>query len=364
MAANGRNTAAGGLWRACATLLYTTGMLKVLRRWTNRLEMSRPGGHGFPSVRRHRSGKVQILSYHRVAPEPDEFLPPMPLAVFERQMEFLARACNVLGLEQAIEGLRSGDVPDNAVAVTFDDGYRDNLVHALPVLNALSLPATVFLVTGCIGTGKLIWHDRVVRAFHATPVRELPGFGPDGATSPLTGADNRRRARQSVLRYLKTLDVARREAEIARLTELLEVTDITVREGLMLDWDEVREMRAAGVSVGAHTVSHPILSRIPDEQAREEIEGSKREIERQLGEAVHGFAYPNGARRDFTPAIKRMLAEAGYEYALTTILGANAAPSATTLDLLELKRLNIEEDHVPAFAAKLDLLRLNSAPTR
>lgn len=358
MTPSARQTLKSRLWRYCSVLAYHTGLLRLLRRWTNRFELRQDAAASrAPQVKRHRTGKLQILSFHRVAPEEDEFISPMPLEIFERQMQFLAKNCNVIELEQAAEGFEYGDLPDNAVVITFDDGYRDNYLHALPVLSSLSLPATVFLVTGVIGTGKLIWHDRVFRAFNLTGCVSLREFGAGNANLTLNGKSQRDEAQESTLRYLKSLDVDRRNAEIEVLLGRLEVDDTDDTAGLMLNWNEVREMHRAGISFGAHTVSHPVLSRIADEFARSEIRDSKQAIERELQCTVRAFAYPNGSRMDFTAATKRILRESGFRCALTTIFGTNAREPGCDPGLLELKRISIPEAHVAVFAAKLDMYR-------
>ena len=117
-----------------------------------------------------------ILSYHRVNDEGDPFFPSLSTEVFERQMAFVARAYVVLTVEELVERMRRRAVPRNALAITFDDGYRDNLTHAAPILARLGLPATVFLVTGAIATGEPLWFDRLAAAFKqaVTPAWRAP----------------------------------------------------------------------------------------------------------------------------------------------------------------------------------------------
>lgn len=116
-------------------------------------------------------------------------------------------------------------------------------------------------------------------------------------------------------------------------------------------------MNARGVSVGAHTVSHPILSRVSPEQARREIAESKRTIEGELGCPVRNFAYPNGARVDFDDTTKTILSECGFDCALTTIFGTNDDDSTDRPDMLELKRMDLVDGRLPLFATKLNVYR-------
>ena len=153
--------------RTAATWMYRSGAVQILKRLGER----------------RRAGSLHILVYHRVNDERDAFFGGLPVAVFTSQMEFVARHFTVRPLEAALEALRRGETDDNIVAVTFDDGYMDNFTHALPVLLRLGIPATFFLTTDAIGTGRVVWHDRVFAAFRETKVGELRAFGPLAAFS-------------------------------------------------------------------------------------------------------------------------------------------------------------------------------------
>src|SRR5574341_604156 len=93
----------------------------------------------------------QVLTYHRVNDDGDPFFAAVPTAVFEREIAYIARTYQVLTVEELADRTRRGDLPRNALAITFDDGYRDNFTHAAPILARYGLPATVFLATGFIG---------------------------------------------------------------------------------------------------------------------------------------------------------------------------------------------------------------------
>ena len=334
-------------------LLHRVGLFGPLNWVANRYVRAERA----PFLRRRRVRNVQILVYHRVTREPDSYLPPMPLSTFERQMEILSRRFRVIGLDEAIDAIESGSVPDNAVVVTFDDGYRDNFDVAWPVLAALSMPATVYLTTGVIGTDAMLWHDRVFHLFHETAATRLAGFGSDGETLPLTGDENKERSLYGTLPYFRSLPPEEREEAIGRLAKRLGVEDAAPRTRLMLSWDEVKQMHRGGVSFGAHTVSHTILSRLPVDRARWEIIESKREIERRIGAPVTTFAYPNGRAGDFDTSTKVVLREAGFDGAVTTIFGANPGPRSEW-DPFEIRRGGPDSFEPALFAAKMNLLKL------
>ena len=140
-----------------------------------------------------RPGAFQILTYHRVNDDRDPFFPAIPTRIFEQHMTYIARAYRVLTVEDLVESLGRGDVPRGAIAITFDDGYRDTLTHAAPILARLGLPATVFVATGFIGTGEIPWVDRVALALKLTRARWIVtplggGAQPCGACRAPAGA--------------------------------------------------------------------------------------------------------------------------------------------------------------------------------
>src|SRR5262249_1535022 len=137
--------------------LYYSSAVRLLKAWGNGWELSTNGDR--PWIRRRRSGTVTILVYHRVNDERDPFFPATPIRAFTQQREYVAGQFGVSRLEDAAEAIVQERVPAAAVVVTFDDGYMDNYVNAFPVLKRLGIPATIFLATDAIGTGRVLWHD-------------------------------------------------------------------------------------------------------------------------------------------------------------------------------------------------------------
>jgi peptidoglycan/xylan/chitin deacetylase (PgdA/CDA1 family) len=336
-------------------------------------------------IRRRKSPPFLVLIYHRVHPRPSPFMiDAVPPARFERQMRHLARAYRPLPLEELAARSRDGTVPRGAVAVTFDDGYADVEAHALPILERYGIPSTVFLVTGCVGTGRIPWHDEVLLAFQGTHRKEIrlpvasgaPGTAPEtkpergprperdpkrvyGGPSPplpLSTEAERSRAAFLALALLKPLPEAERLAAVDALREELGGVDPAAAAGLMLDWDRVRAMRRAGVRFGAHTVTHPILSRTTPERARDEVMQSKRAIEEALGEEVSLFAYPNGRPGDFTEETVSLLRAGGFRAAVTTSFGANESGG----DPFRFRRGTPWETDANRFALKLAYYRLRA----
>jgi peptidoglycan/xylan/chitin deacetylase (PgdA/CDA1 family) len=293
-----------------------------------------------------------VLNYHRVNDDNDPFFPSLPTAVFERHMAYLARSYRVLTVEELVERLQHGRVPRNALAITFDDGYRDNLTHAGPILARHGLPATVFLTTGLIGTSEISWFDRITMAFKSTAVPSINM--PWGDRLELRNATERLAAVEKTLAYFKRLTEDGFERRLDALLTELAIDDQRWGKGLMLDWDDVQALTGLGFSIGAHTIHHPILSRVSLERARREITGSRAVIASACGVSPRAFAYPNGRPEDYTEAVQRLVREAGFTCALTTRFGLNTRHTP----VYELRRGGPWEHDVATFAFKLSLYRL------
>ncbi len=236
----------------------------------------------FTSIYQTLSPSLRILMYHRVVELSRYDQLAVTPARFDDQMAYLAQHARVISLAQAVTELRSGQVLKPGVVITFDDGYRDNLVHALPILQKYRLPATIFVTsTFCEQSQR---HPRY---------RDESGQ-------------------------------------------------------LHLNWDETRELaRAAGITIGSHTQTHPFLSRLGAEQALAEIAGSRDDIAAQLQQPVEFFCYPSG---DFSARELALVAEAGYSAAVTVAPGTNRDLSQP----FELYRTEItdKDDHL-SFKLKL-----------
>jgi len=299
-----------------------------------------------------RSAAFPILTYHRVNDDGDPFFSALPTAVFERQMRHVARNYRVLPLEDLVERLQRGGLPRNTLAITFDDGYRDNLTHAAPILSRLGLPATIFLATGFIGTAEVPWFDRLAHGLKKSTMDVVRT--PWGDELALSGLPARMRAMERTLEHFKRVPDEERHRGLDELLTALGVTDQRIFKNLMLSWDDVHAVRGLGFSIGAHTVNHPILSRVTPQRAWTEILGSRTMIESACGAAPRAFAYPNGGTEDYTETVKRLVREAGFTCAVTTRFGLNTSNT----NPWELRRGGPWEHHLPTFALKLAWYRL------
>ncbi|HBG07890.1 MAG: hypothetical protein A2075_18965 [Geobacteraceae bacterium GWC2_58_44] len=279
-----------------------------------------------------RQNAVQILMFHQVNPVENAVGLSVTPELFEKLVIFLKSRYELISLQQAVERLASHDQPTGCV-LTFDDGFRDNYDHAFPILKKHGIPATIFATVDALDSGVSGWDlfDQAVMEGEHESV-DLTRFG----LGKLSAGKHERQSLVAELhRILKALpDAAKRE-----------IVDHVIAEHnpnnfcrTMLTWSEAREMADSGlVTIGAHTITHPILSRTGPEQARKEIIDGKTLVEQRLGLPVDYFAYPNGNRTDFNDEHQTMVQAGGYSAACSTIVGSNRAGC----NLFALKRFDV-----------------------
>jgi len=278
----------------------------------------------FSALARGGPGPLTTLIFHRVTPEPDVLFPgEVDAASFDRICGWLARWFHVLPLDTAVQQLRAGTLPARAACVTFDDGYADNHDQALPILQKHGLTATFFIATGYLGGGRM-FNDSVVETVRhaAGSTLDLRALGVDGlGTLYIGNHDARRAAIGAILQAIKYRPVAAREGLTQKLQSLAGVA--TLPDDLMMQPEQVRALHRAGMQVGAHTVSHPILARLDDDAARSELTASRSRLQDLLGAPVSLFAYPNGKpHEDYSAATVRLARQAGFDAAVSTAWGA------------------------------------------
>jgi peptidoglycan/xylan/chitin deacetylase (PgdA/CDA1 family) len=310
--------------------------------------------------RKRFSRRGVILMYHRVA---QKNLDPWSLCVtpdhFAKHMEALQKHANPMSLRELVQAHHEGRIPDRAVVVTFDDGYADNLHRAKPILERFSTPATVFVISGCIGKNQEFWWDELeqilLRPYRLPETLNLGINGNRhewtlGTAVDYTAEDHRRDANRtvweaepgsrlffyySVWQKLQPLtDEQRRHAldEIIAWAEVKPAARTTQRP---VTFEEaIRLEEGALLEVGAHTVTHPFLSAHPLSLQRDEIRQSKADLEDVLGHTVTSFSYPHG---NYTAETVSLVREAGFSCACNTVSG-NIWRNA---DLFQLPRFEV-----------------------
>lgn len=265
-------------------------------------------------------GRLNILIFHRVLPAPDALCPDaIDAARFEAQLRWLRSWFQVLPLADAVQRLAEGRIPARALAITFDDGYADNEEIAAPILSRLGMTATFFVATGFLA-GGIMWNDRIIEAVRASPLSELDLRAYGLARYDLSTLAARRHSIGALLDQIKHLEPQCRR----QLTDAVVARSRAPRpDALMMQPEQVRSLRRMGMAIGAHTVSHPILTRLPLNEARDEIAGSKQALEQLLDEPVSLFAYPNGVPgHDYGPEHAALVRECGFSCAVSTAWGA------------------------------------------
>lgn len=280
-----------------------------------------------------RKGKLSILIFHRVLPAPDPLFPgEVDIVRFERILAWLGDFLHVLPLDEALDRLRGGSLPPGAAAITFDDGYADNYVHALPILLRRKMHATFFVATDFLDGGRM-WNDLVIDAVRVAKGSELDLSKLDLGRHRIETVSERRQTIDSLLGRLKYLQVDLRSDICGQIGEFAGYQPDN--PGPMMTTEQLLSLRSAGMGIGGHTASHPILLRLSDEQAFDEIARGKRRLEAMLNESISLFAYPNGKPgRDYARRHAEMARAAGFRAALSTAAGA--ADSRT--DLFQLPR--------------------------
>jgi peptidoglycan/xylan/chitin deacetylase (PgdA/CDA1 family) len=269
-----------------------------------------------------------ILGYHRVVEDyAQASLTEMPSmlisrAMFDRHIEWIGRSFRFASLDEIGEHLSSGQpFSEPVAAITFDDGYRDVYENAFPTLKRKGIPAAMFVVTDLIDRPLWQTHDRlycaVERAFSTwdDPRRRLFDVM-TGLQIPTAQLFRNRAALTSSMAAVSTLVSVLPQADVIRLMDALEsdVARNATEIPLSVTWSMLHEMRQSGITIGSHTRTHVSLPMETVAAIDDELQGSKRVLEKTLGQPVNHFAYPGG---QFTPEVVEALQRAGYEYAYT-----------------------------------------------
>jgi peptidoglycan/xylan/chitin deacetylase (PgdA/CDA1 family) len=271
-----------------------------------------------------------VLAFHGVTAEAPGHLcnhqgKHLYLPLFEKFMEHLRERYAPVPLARIARWLEGKTVlPEGAVAVTFDDGYRNVLTNAAPVLNRLGIPASVYVVSDFVKEGKMVWTDTIVSALSATKKArfELSLAGRD-IDLPI-GDDADKAAADAELRSLcKSLPDADRVDLVAKIVAALGVGEKEIagawRDHEPLRPEELKTLLDRGIEVGSHTKGHKILTRCAPEETRRELEESKSFIEGATGRPCDEFSYPNGGRGDFDARTGDAARKAGYRLAVTAV---------------------------------------------
>ena len=305
-----------------------------------------------------------ILLYHSIADAgPDPFALQVSPGHFAEQIEVLRSETHVLPLLEFVQRARENCLPRRAVAVTFDDGYADNLLQAAPILQSGGVPATIFVATGPAvgrsnGHPRRFWWDELAQM---VPVLEnvmpRPRLVVGGQVLDTEGLD-RESLRRKLYHALRALQGEDRDRCLALLRESLKGDRMTGGESVgegrrCLTPQEIIELgsgHGAGlVQIGAHTVHHSALVRLSIVEQRREICESRAYLEEILGRRIEAFSYPYGQRSDYTLASAAVVRQLGFKCACSAFPGVTWRGS----DMYQLPRIWIRDWDGDAFSRQL-----------
>lgn len=277
-------------------------------------------------------GKLSILIYHQVLEKPDPIRPSEPDAEqFRWQMELIKQYFTPISLPEAVECLKTNTLPRNAICVTFDDGYIDNLTVAQPILAALDIPATVYISTG-FSQGTNMWNDRLIDLVADESRQQLDLNALEMGVVELTDTTQRLALIKSAIGKLKYLSLTER---VSLIDGLYSANSASEYPRKMMNQAEIKLLCDKGINIGAHTVNHPILKVLDRDAQESQIIQSKETLEQWLGQPVVDFAYPNGVEgRDFDDVAVTLVEKAGFRSAVVTDWGVSQADTS----LFKLKR--------------------------
>lgn len=288
--------------------------------------------------------KLSILIYHQVLEKFDNMRPYEVTAdVFDWHMSLISRYFTPISLYDAANQLKTNSLPQNAICVTFDDGYLNNLTVAQPILAKYQIPATVYVATA-FTEGEDMWNDRVLDLF-STP--DVVSLVLEGKTVTLGDWNNRITIAEQQLMRLKYMPIAERLAGVKALYDDNNMPNSTRR---MMNAEQVKQLSDSGVEIGGHTVNHPILKVLSSEQQFDEISRCKQQLEDWTGKPVNHFAYPNGSYgKDLTDETVELVKKARYKTAVVTDWGTSCLDD----DLFRLKRFTPWDRSPLKFHARL-----------
>jgi peptidoglycan/xylan/chitin deacetylase (PgdA/CDA1 family) len=297
---------------------------------------------GVQAVRHLNRNRLRILTYHRFSHVSRDYR-----QAWRQQCEHIKRFYTPVSLSQAVSWIGSGTpFPKHSLLLTVDDGFRDFFTIAYPVLSEFGIPATVYLVSDFLDGKDWLWWNKVDYAIQACaqPLLRI-SLSTGEIQCPIETPQQRDAAVDTVIEALKQVPDPERLRVVSELPQTLKVSlpPRPPEPFAPLSWDEARNMAEHRIEFGAHTMSHPILSRVLEQSAlRYEIEGSKKRIEQELQSPVAHFCYPNG---DHDARVVQEVKQAGFKSAVTTELGLND-PGA---DLLQLKRIYSDVSVTPQY---------------
>jgi len=290
--------------------------------------------------------KLFILIYHRVLDKPDLMRSgEVNSEIFDWQMALIAHYFNVLPLATALEKMASNSLPPRAVCITFDDGYADNYLNALPILKQYQLSATFFIASGYLDGGRM-WNDTIIETLRRYPHSKLNLTEIGLATYPTSTETEKALAANQIIQQIKHLDMDIR----ADYTHHIAAQVDGLPDNLMLTSEQLIKLHQSGMEIGGHTVTHPIMAKCPISTLKQEVTDNKMALESLLATPIRFFAYPNGKPgQDYLPEHIQLIQNSGYQAAVSTQWGV----ANHQTDLFQLPRFTPWDKHPVKFMLRM-----------
>jgi peptidoglycan/xylan/chitin deacetylase (PgdA/CDA1 family) len=316
------------------------------------------------SLRRAAPHWITVLTYHRVGHQDpastlDDGVIDVSPEQLDRQLEFVRRWFDPIALGDLLAHVRDGAVlPRNPLLITFDDGYRDNVEVALPILQRHGIRATFFVATDYVERRRLFWWDRVADAVKRTPRTRIRLEYPDRMELATGSASARRTAIRRIQRIIKDrrgLDLSRMLGELERATDVHLTPDDerSMADDVVMTWGQVVALRRAGMDVQSHTCTHRVLQNLERDELMHELVASREKLEQVLGEPVRAVSYPVGKALGPSADVRRAVRDAGYVLGFSNGTGVNRA---SAFDPLDARRISLDAALTdPLFRAMLAL---------
>lgn len=291
------------------------------------------------NVGSQKPGLLRVLTYHRVdEPARRPWLDPGLISAtpkdFDEQMAYLGSHYQVVTINDVLTAIKtrnSKDLPPRAVLVTFDDGYYDFEEQAWPILKRYKIPAALFVPTAYPDRPKqTFWWDDLYQAIQNTMRKDA--LDTSLGRFSLSDAVSRNQAYQHLKNHMKML---KHSEVLSTVEELCRELDVQPANNCVMSWDTLKNLSREGLTLGAHTRTHPLVNRISLEEARHEVMGSLHDLEREAGSALPIFAYPSG---ELSNEVVNMLQHEGFVLAFTTKRGIN---NIENIDPLRIQRINV-----------------------
>jgi len=305
-------------------------------------------------LRRHTPVPLlSIITYHHIADHHasypyDPNVADASPAQFRRQMETLARYGTPIGIDDLIAAVGGARLPRNPVMVTFDDGYRSCHDVALPILRAVGMRATFFIATSFITERRLYWWERISLLLGQTKKRTAELRYPRPITLDLT-SPQLHDLLTDLIKDTYDLDVDRFLTELAAEldVEWNRQVEAGYADGLIMSWDQIRALARAGMDVESHGRHHRVLQTLDAASLEDDLIGSRRDLEAQLGRPVRALAYPVGRRINGERHIRDAIAAAGYQIGMSNHSGVNrwwppALRGLAPIDPFDVRRLAVD----------------------